>query len=389
MCDPYLDKIAQGVVMGSSSIVQQIRHRDAWRARHARHLRALQHTPVWSKALTGVVGAKHRFDSWQKPFARVCLSFDAIVATAQAMHEERRSELAGTLGKACLTLLDEEAMLTLGLLADAGEETVELIRYMDEERADKVELCFAWRRFLDRVTTLFDGRGCLLTGYTAHMLGLLGVERVVYIDSVPKRIGGKDPAAQQHIIDRSISRLRHWLVLAREVVAAEFPEFETMQAFSVLRLQSQFERRQWADADAERRTISDKLLKLARILKLDVNKLQDQFFDHLPIAQYEYDTTTPACTPFVAWKMALTRATEGHHATRRNHPIDELLQVCIRAGAWGMSTSGVERTFGLAGASLTSQRAPLSESHRRDDCFLLSTSSDNQAGDNALAKAAA
>ena len=387
-CDQYLDAIAQGIVMGQHSVVQLIRHKDTWRSRHARHLRQLQHTPVWTKALTGVVGAKHRFDSWQKPFARVCLSFDAIVATAQAMHEERRSEPAGRFGKACLSLLDEESMLTLGMLADAGEETLELIRFMDEERADKVELCFVWRRFLDRVTVLFDRGGCLSTGYTGHMLHLARTEKVVYVDRVPKRIGGRDPAALQPIIDRCLKRLRHWVCLARDVVAAEFPEFETLQAFSVRRLQSQSDRRRWANGDEERRNMCDRLTKLARVMKLDMEKLQEQCFDHLPIAQFEFDTTTPACTPFIAWKTAIERGSH-HGSHRRRHPTDELLKLLVRAGAWGMSTSGVERTFSQSRASLTVQRTKMLETHKRDDIFLLSTSNDNQTVDDALAKAAA
>lgn len=387
-CDPYLDAIAQGIVMGSNSVVQRIRHSEVWRARHTRHLRDLQHTAVWKKALTGVVGAKHRFDSWQKPFARVCLSLDAIIATAQAMHEERRHDAAGRFGKAFLRLLDEEAILTLGMLADAGEETVELIRFMDEERADKVELCFHWRRFLDRVTALFvDGRGCLRSGYTGHMLDLLTTERVLYIDNKPKRVGGRAPDALQPVIDRCLARLQNWVTLARDVVAAEFPEFEALQAFSVLRLSSHNERRRWADAAQERCMVASKLDKLARLLKLDTNRLHDQFFDYLPLAQYEFDTATPTCTPLAAWKTILTRAFDSR--VHKYHPVDALLQVCIRAGAWGMSTSGVERTFSLARASLTCQRAALSDSHKRDDCFLLSTVDNNQTADNALGESAA
>lgn len=389
VCDTYLDNIAHGMIMGSHSVVQQIRHSDVWRSRHAKHLRELQHTPVWKKALVGVVGAKHRFDSWQKPFARVCLSFDAVIATAQTLHDERRSEAAGRYAKTFLTLLDEEAMVSLGMMADAGEETIELIRFMDEEQADKCELCIQWRRFLDRVTALFEGKGCLLTGFTAHMLSLLKNEKVVYIDRVPKRIGGRAPEFLSPIVDRCVVRLQSWLILAREVVAAEFPEFETMQAFSVLRFQTSFEKRQWADAEHERRAISDKLLKLARILKLDVNKLRQHFFDHLPVAQCEFDTRTPACTSFAAWKFAITKAKHSHVATRKLHPVDELLKVCVRAGAWGMSTSGVERTFSMARASLTSQRAALDESHKQDDCFILSTAGNNEAVDNELALTAA
>ena len=65
------------------------------------------------------------------------------------------------------------------------------------------------------------------------------------------------------------------------------------------------ERRQWADAEMERRMVSTKLLKLTNLLRLDVENLKEQFFDHLPVAQHIFDQQ--GCTSFAAWKEAMDK----------------------------------------------------------------------------------
>ena len=68
------------------------------------------------------------------------------------------------------------------------------------------------------------------------MLTLLQKERLLFIvDRKPKRVGG---VAMAPIVTRCLPRLEKWVRLAREVLRAEFPQFETVQAFSALRLRS-------------------------------------------------------------------------------------------------------------------------------------------------------
>ena len=302
-CDPYLGKLAQEIVMGPNSIAQLLQHSDVLRGVYARHVRALQHNPVWSTQINSLSAAKHRFDTWQKPFARLCFTFDAVLATAQSIHEQRRAEASGRNAKAFLQLVDEESMLSLAMMTDAGEENLALVRYLDSEHVDKMEIAMECHRFLKRITTLFDQKGCLLTGFTAYMLELLKKERVLYIDHKPKKVGGKSTDQMAPIVQRCLGRLEKWSVLAQEVLHAEFPEFESVNAFSVFRLTSVEERREWADAEMERRTVSTKLLNLTNLLRLDVENLKERFFDHLPVAQHIFDQQ--GCTSFAAWKEAM------------------------------------------------------------------------------------
>ena len=77
-------------------------------------------------------------------------------------------------------------MLSLAMMTDAGEENLALVRYLDSEHVDKMEIAMECHRFLKRITTLFDQKGCLLTRFTAYMLEPLKKERVLYIDHKPK-----------------------------------------------------------------------------------------------------------------------------------------------------------------------------------------------------------
>ncbi len=328
--------------MGSNSIVQKLQHSDILRGRYARYVRELQHNPVWHNGLRNLSAAKHRFDTWQKPFARLVLTFDAVLSTAQAIHEERRMEATGRHARMFLEAVDEEMLVALAMMADAGEESIELTRFLDSEHADKTELSEECSRFLDRITVLFDRRGCLVCGYTAFMLQMLQKERVVYIDHHAKSIGGRTQRQLAPAIETNLKRLQQWAILARSVLRAEMPEFESVQAFGALRLTTFEERRKkFGDAEEERQELSDKLQKLANLLDLEPNALTEQFFDHLPVAQACFDRE--GCNTFAAWKKAV-ESVHGKHATRK-HPFDQLLIVLIRASAWGISTSGVEQTF--------------------------------------------
>ena len=82
-CDPYLGWLAHEVIMSSTSMAQLLQHSDVLRARYAKHVSALQMNPVWCSKMTTLSAAKHRFDSWTKPFSRLCLTFEAALTTPQ------------------------------------------------------------------------------------------------------------------------------------------------------------------------------------------------------------------------------------------------------------------------------------------------------------------
>ena len=86
------------------------------------------------------------------------------------------------------------------------------------------------------------------------------------------------------IIERCLVRFRAWVVLARSVVEAEFPEFEALQSFCVLRLEKN-------GMDSFNREQGElHLAKLASFLNLDRDALQAEFFDHRPVALHIFNT---------------------------------------------------------------------------------------------------
>lgn len=300
--DPFLNQIATEVVMGKTSIVQLIQWSDVMRTKYGRAVRALQLNPMWRHRSDKFYAAKHRFDSWAAPFARLCLTFDAVVSTAQVTHEERRSEAVGRHAKHFLSLVTEELMLCLGMMADAGEENLRFVRFLDTEHVDTTELATELQHFTNRIVVLFEQGGCLKTGFTAWMIELLSQERVLYIDHNPKRVGGLPPLEMSVVVFRCLQRFRAWCTLAKSVLAAEFPAFEAMQTFSVLSLRSDDHR---CDVDHERLCSSAKLEKLAQLLELNKEDLVSQYFDYLPLAQHHFNQQ--GVTSLEAWRAALHR----------------------------------------------------------------------------------
>ena len=157
--------------------------------------------------------------------------------------------------------------------------------------------------FLERVTVLFERQGCLGCGHTAFMLRVLEKEMLLFIDHRPKRVGG---IAMERIIARCLGRLGKWVQLAREVLRAEFPQFETVQAFGVLRLNTRHEERELASLEAARNKRIEQLSKIAPMLELDVNDLLAQYYRHLPTAQFA--CCREGCDSPVAWRSVVDAA---------------------------------------------------------------------------------
>ena len=385
-CDPYLHKIAENVVMSRYSIAQLLQHSDVLRARCGKHVRDLHDNPVWSSKMSTLSAAKHRFDSWTKPFSRICLTFDAVVATAQEMHEERRNDAVGRHAKEFLKFVDEEVMLSLAMMSDAGEETLELVRFLDSTRVPTCDIASECQRFLERVTVLFEKGRCVQCGHTAYMRTALQKERLLFIDRKPKRVGG---VAVAPIVTRCLKRFQTWVRLAREVLRAEFPQFETVQAFSALRLRS-LAAEPLAALEAERLTQTAKLAKIAQMLNLDADELTIQLFDNLPSALWAFERGGVGDS-LAAWREAVGARDQSCRrlGRRRASQTGVLRSALLRAGAWGASTSCVERLFGLLLKAQPKERNCMDEGFVRDELFLLASKQlGSPAGHKALSQAA-
>ena len=301
--------------MNSESIVQQIQYSDVLRQVYARNLRALQYSPLWNQMSDKWFAAKHRFDTWSMPFARVCLTLDAVIQTAQSAHEERRNERIGKTGEQFLDLLSEETVVLIGMLADAGEENLQLVRKLDSEKTTSGSLAAEMQNFVMKLEVLFMNGAVLKSGYTAHVLELLERPRTLYINEVAKTLGGLPRARLASIVCSCLKRFAAWVQLTKDVVATEFHAFELLQTLSVLHFPEAQQARRARDLSSE---IKTKLQKLSQVLNLDCEQLMVEYKDLQPLAQYKFDMNVESV---FAWKCAVQVTGETQHKRVRDlHP---------------------------------------------------------------------
>ncbi|CAJ1404120.1 unnamed protein product [Effrenium voratum] len=234
-CDPVLDTLVKKVVMNKGSIVQLIHHSDVVRVKYAQEVRAMQHNPMWKQNSSKFSAAKHR---WATPFAKLCLTMEAVLSIAQSLHDERKQERVGAAAKEFLMLATEENLVLLGMLADAGEENLQLVRFLDSET----------------------------TGFTQHVLQLLSTQRVLYVDRQPRRLGGAPQHQMAQTVASCLQRFKAWTALAKDVVSAEFPCVEALQTFSIFHLRPLAEQQRFMTAGEERADIATKVHELAVLL---------------------------------------------------------------------------------------------------------------------------
>ena len=341
-CDPKLKSLVSDIFMKSESIVQQLQWSDNLRMKYSQNVRALQYNPLWREQSDKFSAAKHRFDTWSMPFAKVVLTLEAVVATAQAAHDERPNEKTGQAAKTFLNLLSEETVLLLGMLADAGEENLQLTRFLDSEHMATPALAKQVAEFVRKLDVLF-GRGAVLeTGYTSVALQFLEKPRTIYINRQAKTLGGVPRVQLATIACDCLKRFASWTRLAKEVVAAEFPQFELLQAMACFELTPMADRRLAMTAGDERLALDEKLEKLAAVLQLDEDRLRQQFYDFHAAAQHRFDEL--GISSFAAWRASVL-ATSANKRMNQMHASETLSQALARAAGWGASTSGVEQMF--------------------------------------------
>lgn len=170
----------------------------------------MEDQPLANPVARDLAAAKHRFDSCQTPFARASLYFDAMLSAASTMYKERRTnDKLGRCARAYLEFVDEESTLQIAMMADAGDEHSMLLRIHDTEDFDLASSSRQAVVFLQRVHLLFEQEACWSSGYTAHALRLLSRPRVIFLDGIPKSIGGPR-AVGPRLKSKCLDRMKQW-----------------------------------------------------------------------------------------------------------------------------------------------------------------------------------
>ena len=130
-----------------------------------------------------------------------------------------------------------------------------------------------------------------------------------------------------------MDRARGWLKLCLAEIRAEFPDFESAQAFRVFDV-----------AGSDRKpTSNEHFQRLANICDVDADALESQYHRFWDLASREAKAAGRGNK--AAWTYALTQVQGKNASTRRAWPCDALRPVVERWVAFCASTSGVEQGF--------------------------------------------
>jgi hypothetical protein len=177
----------------------------------------------------GLGAAKHRFESWAKPFAMAVMTLPALIRTAEEISITRAGKAEGKDADDFLIFLNAERILQLGMMADGSDEGVVLIRIFDDELTDpamQADELWMFRRRLELLFGTGTSRCFSLPGYTKAACDFLE-SRVHVVKQRGKTIttfGG--PGSIEQVKQTCLARMQEWVSLCDYIIAAEFPDFE-------------------------------------------------------------------------------------------------------------------------------------------------------------------
>lgn len=321
----------------SDSIVQTIAHSSDVKRMFELHIANMETASDANiKRIKDLQSAAHRFASSQKPLGRFVLYFPAIIMTAVEIQARRAGTDKALRATEFLTTICEERLLTLSMLADAGDEVAQVVRFFDAKDHDISQAPAVLGSFIRRIAELFVNGGCLkpvnVDGKDCHTYtsyAIDAMQEAVLITTQEGRatktrsLGGPG-AVTDEMIELCMSRMASWVRLAIATVRAEFPDWEVMSAFGAFDL----------SLPSSASCITTSLSRLARVFSIDNDALQSQFMTVRKMAiaiKAQKDVSM-----FEAWREASLRRMEYR----------ALAAIMRRYGAFlGGSTSGVERTF--------------------------------------------
>jgi len=216
--DSYLNRIVEGWIIDGKSITKRIQHSEVWKNRFQRHVKQSKFTKVKVRCIKSMSSANHRFDSHSKPFARGVIFFDAYLTTAQSIYDERKNSEAGKDAAAWLRTVDEEACVQFAMLADAGFENLNLIRFLDDEIFDKSQVSDQLASFMSRTIYLFGpNRGSLKAGFAELMMETLQRPKTIFVDNGHRVLGGPGKVTEG-ILKRCFQRMWNFVTTVETLI---------------------------------------------------------------------------------------------------------------------------------------------------------------------------
>ena len=347
------------LICGTGAITKLIAHSTNFKTLFNARASINEESAIDCQKIKDLNYAKNRFHSTQKPLGRFILTFDALLATAVEIATRRSGTVPGKFAANFLMTVTEEDILTIAMLADAGDESGAIVRFFDCETYDVAESAIVISSYLKRIDCLFLRRGCLTIDgtYTKFVIDLLKRPRTISLHQpfILRSIGGG--GIHPEVVDRCMARMAAWVRLAMNTIEAEFPSWEVLNAFTAFNLKL-----------SPSAFIHDSLCRLSTVFGLDTGRLQEEFADFRLFAQRRH---SQGLSHLDAWVESIKKVDASCSSQKAGHPRDQLRAAVSRYAVFvGATTSGVERSFSAILGVISKQRACLSTSNLAADIKL-------------------
>ncbi|CAE7282138.1 unnamed protein product [Symbiodinium sp. CCMP2592] len=355
LADTVLNHLMEDMVLSKNAMVQVVHNSFDFQEWLAAEIKLQECTEGFGARARNMKAAKHRFESHSTPLARLLLYLPSFIAVTQRVAQTRSGSNAGMVAADWLSNITPSRLIMLGMLCDAMDEGLFLIRLVDKEDIDLAEIGHHVHNFAERVVWLFIRGNCKACGFTQYVLELLKKGLIVFDPrkGEARRLCSLD---DEHI-QTSLARMACWTKLALEVLKTEFPDygvFHAMGLFSVSGLrQGHLPSSQLQD------TTQDMARRLAQVFNVNPVGLMEQLSRLRPLAVNMVKNGCDSSKD--AWAQVMKK-TQHRKSLRASYPASDVLPVLLRYLAWQASTSGLEQTFSRQDRAQTA-KSPASVEH--------------------------
>lgn len=224
-----LDKM----VTGPSSMVTLIQNSNHLSQLFNGFVKKMGSDEVKSSRIKNLAYRKHRFDSLQRPLGRFVLFLDAVISVTVWVTAHNRDASETQVAQDFLDALSNQELVLVSMAADAADETLTFIRFLDTEDHDVTAVQSYAARLLDKIHWLFNNCKVVTCGYCEYMLKQLEKRRGFLVRDTPKTIGGLTQSNKDQVLLECQRRMQVWVKMACQAVQSEFPAFDVLSAFSL------------------------------------------------------------------------------------------------------------------------------------------------------------
>lgn len=355
--DTYINDLLLFFVRHKNCLVQKLSHSPDLREMFTRNVTMMKgRLQRKSGCMVALHAAKHRFESYAGPLAMLVVNLPAFIFTAREIVIRRQGPEVAC-AQAFLEHVNTERCLLLALLADASDDGLEFTRCQDSfDSAHAEDIQDNVHAFAVRIVELYKSGGAFrINGYTSYMLNLLQNTPVTYpVAGALRTLGGK-PVSE----DTQAQCLRHmapWVELCMDVLRAEYPAFEAVQAFRVFANLAGLAPSQLPDFQDKTEPALRDVEVLGKMAGVTVHGLIAEMQSVHHVVHNELTTKPRGAIVQDVWVSALKRCEAAYRITYCS-----LRAVLCRLLSARPCTSSIEQNFSLLDRYLHKRREALSD----------------------------